>query len=87
MGDFMKNYKNTYGIIERLLFINEKLYSNKYPNSSTLAKDLEVSVTTISRDIEFLRDRLKAPIKYCYTNKGYYYFEPFNLLDAFKSTK
>ena len=83
----MKNYKNTYGIIERLIFINDKLISNKFPNSSTLAKELEVSVTTISRDIEFLRDRLKAPIKYDYTQKGYYYTEPYNLLNAFKSTK
>lgn len=72
---------SSYTIIERLLFINKKISNNLYPNPKELARDLEVSVPTIYRDINFLRDRLRAPLEYDSFNMGYYYSSPFNLFE------
>jgi predicted DNA-binding transcriptional regulator YafY len=38
-----------------------------------MARMCETSVSTISRDIEFMRDQLLAPIDYDPLNRGYYY--------------
>ena len=79
----MRGTKFTHGMIERLIFINKTLNSDAYPNTPKLAKQLEVSIATISRDIEFLRDRLNAPIEYNHERKGYYYSEKYHLYDTF----
>lgn len=75
----MTRSKFTHGMIERLLVINNELGTEKYPNTPKLAKKLEVSIATISRDVEFLRDRLKAPIEYSFEKKGYYYTRKYQL--------
>jgi predicted DNA-binding transcriptional regulator YafY len=59
--------------LARLYFIDRKISAGKYPNTETLAKEYEVGTATISRDIDYMRYTLKAPIKYDYTKKGYYY--------------
>ena len=41
-----------------------------------LAFDLESGIATISRDLDYMRDRMYAPIEYDYAQKGYYYTEP-----------
>jgi len=61
--------------LPRIYLIDEEIASGKYPNTTTLAKKYECGTATISRDIEFIRDRMKAPIEYDYTRKGYYYTE------------
>jgi proteasome accessory factor B len=62
--------------LERMLRIHGLLQHGKRPNCSTLAKQLEVSVKTAQRDIEFMRDRLNLPIDYDRTTHGYFYTEP-----------
>lgn len=57
----------------RLYHIHNMLCSKCYPNVPILAEQLEVSMRTIERDIEYLRDRLGAPILYCHRKRGYYY--------------
>ena len=47
----------------------------QFPTVSTLAKEFEVSTRTVERDIEFLRDRYEAPIKYDIKHGGYVYTE------------
>ncbi|NLV66587.1 MAG: transcriptional regulator [Spirochaetes bacterium] len=66
----------------RLLFIDEKIRGGKYPNATTLADEYEVSSRTITRDIEYMRDSLGAPIEYDSINKGYYYTEQNYFLPA-----
>jgi len=61
--------------LPRIYFIDREIASGKYPNTRTLAKVYETSIPTISRDIEFMRNMLSAPIEYDYTHKGYYYTE------------
>jgi len=74
--------------LARIYFIDREITSGKYPNTPALAKAYEVGTATISRDIEFMRDRLNAPIEYDYTRKGYYYTEKtFRLPAAFASAE
>jgi predicted DNA-binding transcriptional regulator YafY len=63
--------------LARLYFIDQQIASGKYPNTGYLAKKWEgISVSTISRDIEFMKDSLNAPIEYDALHRGYYYSEP-----------
>jgi proteasome accessory factor B len=56
-----------------MLRIHQSLQSGKFPNASTLARELEVSTKSIHRDIEFMRDRLNLPIEFAPGNNGYFY--------------
>jgi len=61
----------------RLCFIDKEIASGTFPNTGFLAKKWEgISISTISRDIEFMKDRLNAPIEYDALRRGYYYSEP-----------
>jgi proteasome accessory factor B len=59
--------------LERMLRIHQTLSSDKFPNASTLARELEVSTKSIQRDIEFMRDRLNLPIEFDASRNGYGY--------------
>ncbi len=63
---------------ERLKDIHVKIASLRYPNTKELAQDHDVSIVTISRDIELLRDKYYAPIEYDAVNRGYYYSEEYD---------
>src|SRR5271156_6624099 len=56
-----------------MLRIHQSLQSGKFPNASTLARELEVSTKSVHRDIEFMRDRLNLPIEFNKTRNGYFY--------------
>ena len=58
-----------------MLRIHQAIQSGKFPNASTLARELEVSTKSIHRDIEFMRDRLELPIEYDGARFGYQYTE------------
>jgi predicted DNA-binding transcriptional regulator YafY len=64
--------------LARLYLIDQQIASGKYPNTKYLVEYLrnpwgKTSVSTISRDIDFMRDRLNAPIEYDALHRGYYY--------------
>lgn len=59
--------------LERMLRIHQSLQSGKFPNASTLARELGVSTKSIHRDIEFMRDRLNLPIEFNSGRNGYFY--------------
>jgi predicted DNA-binding transcriptional regulator YafY len=59
--------------LPRIYRIEKEIASGRYPNSDGLARLLETSISTISRDIEFMRDQLGAPIEYDAFNRGYYF--------------
>ena len=66
-------------MLERISHIHRKIRSGCYPNTKQLAFELESGIATISRDLDYMRDRMFAPIEYDFTHKGYYYtkaFEP-----------
>ncbi len=76
-----KRHVITHLMLERLVGIHKKIKSGTYPNTRELAKEFNEGkgIATISRDIEFLRDRFGAPIEYDSTHRGYYYTEDFDM--------
>lgn len=62
--------------LERLSALDRAIRAGEYPNASTLARALEVCPRTIQRDIEFLRDRLGAPLAFDPRRNGYAYRDP-----------
>ncbi len=67
---------------ERLLAFDQLLKNNQYPNCTSFAADWEVSTKTAQRDIDFLRDRMHAPVEYDALHRGYHYTEPTFMLPA-----
>jgi predicted DNA-binding transcriptional regulator YafY len=61
--------------LERMLRIHQALAAGRFPNASTLAREIEVATKTIHRDIEFMRDRLGLPIEFNPAKNGYAYTE------------
>jgi proteasome accessory factor B len=61
--------------LARMHRIHEALQRGSHPNCSTLAREIEVAVKTIQRDIEFMRDQLGLPIEYDQARRGYGYTE------------
>jgi proteasome accessory factor B len=68
--------------MERMMQIHQRIKSGGYPNSTHLARQLEVTARTIKRDVEFMKDRLTLPIEYDPRRYGYYYSQP---VDQFPS--
>ncbi len=65
------------------IYVIDKLIRNRAcPSVPKLAKYIEVKPRTIERDIEYMRDLLGAPIKYCHKTQGYYYAEEDFVLPA-----
>lgn len=60
----------------RLQFIHDRIRGGHYPNATNLARELEVSRRTVQRDIEFMKDQLRAPIEYDSRRRGFYYTRP-----------
>ena len=82
-----KRHTYTHLMLERLINIHKEIRDGKYPNTTDLAKKFNdgKGISTISRDIEFLRDRFYAPIEYDYQHKGYYYTENFEMPISFNN--
>jgi predicted DNA-binding transcriptional regulator YafY len=70
--------------LPRIYFIDHELRKETYPNAPALAKKYETSVSSINRDIAYMRDMMGAPIEYDRFKKGFYYTEKtFHLPAAF----
>jgi proteasome accessory factor B len=73
--------------LERMLRIHQSLSSGKFPNASTLAREIEVATKTIHRDIEFMRDRLNLPIQFNSGRNGYFYTEEVSAFPTLQITE
>jgi predicted DNA-binding transcriptional regulator YafY len=60
----------------RMLRIHELLSADRFPNCSVLARQFEVSVKTVQRDVDFMRDQLMLPIEYHTREHGFFYSRP-----------
>jgi predicted DNA-binding transcriptional regulator YafY len=70
-----------------MLRIHQSLSSGKFPNASTLAREIEVSTKSIHRDIEFMRDRLNLPIEFNPARNGYFYTEEVSAFPTMQITE
>ncbi len=60
-------------IYERFTWFHRQVKAGLYPNTRHLAEHFEISRRTAKRHIEFMRDRLGAPLKYDHSRCGYAY--------------
>lgn len=60
-------------IFERFLWFHSQVKRGLYPNATVMARRFEISVKTAQRDIEFIQDRLYAPLAYDQSRRGYAY--------------
>ena len=60
-------------IYERFLWFQNEIKNNNYPNTKALAEHFEITRKTAQRDIEFLRDRMSAPLVYIPEQRGFAY--------------
>ncbi len=66
-------------VLERVFYFHREILKGNYPNSRTLADHFEMSLATSKRDINYLRDRLCAPLAFEPKKNGFYYREGFHL--------
>jgi len=59
--------------IYRLMVIDREIRSGRHPNAVELAALMEVSLRTVHRDLEHLRDSLNAPLEWSVPENGYRY--------------
>jgi len=50
-----------------------QIRENRYPNCSRISERFNISVRQASRDVEYLRDSMEAPVEYCPLKRGYRY--------------
>ena len=55
--------------------IDQALRGQKWPTERSLAGELEVNSRTVRRDLKYMRDQLRAPIKFNRGRRGYWYTE------------
>lgn len=58
---------------ERYCWFDCQVRNNHFPNATSLARHFEISSKTAQRTIDFMRDRLCAPLEYDPCHKGYFY--------------
>lgn len=73
--------------LERLFYIDALIHDGSYPSVKTFMERFEVSERTINSDIQFLKDRLDAPIQYSRTRRGYFYTDASWRLSTFSVTE
>ena len=59
--------------LERILFIDSRIRQEGFPSKSVFVEKFEVSAKTIERDLQYMRNRLGAPLEFDRTRRGYYY--------------
>ena len=61
--------------LERMMRFHNLIQEASFPNCTKLAKEFEVTVRTVMRDLDFMRDRLNLPIEFDSQRNGFYYTE------------
>ncbi len=67
--------------------IQKAIQAGGYPNTTTLARELDVSAKSIQRDLDFMRDRLDLPLAYHPQRYGYHYTEEVSAFPSLQITE
>src|SRR5437867_1252058 len=62
--------------LERMMRIHRMIEDGEYPNCTKMSGAFEMSVRTLKRDIEFMKDSLKMPIEFDVPKNGYCFKTP-----------
>lgn len=71
----------------RVMWIDQQIRLDQYPNASSIAEHFEVSTKTAQRTINFMRDQLRMPLDYLAERRGWYYTEKHYPLPAVELTE
>ena len=63
-------------LLHRISQIDDIIRRGTYPSASQIAKEVGVSLRTINRDLDVIRDYYYAPLEYDQTKRGWYYKDP-----------
>ena len=69
---------------DRITWLHDMIKCGSYPNAPGLAERFGISLRQAGRDIEYLRNRLKAPLSYNAARRGYEYTEDFIIPDGMR---
>jgi predicted DNA-binding transcriptional regulator YafY len=70
-------------VLERYYWFDIQVRRNRFPNANTLAEQFEISAKTAQRSIDFMRDRICAPLEYDQHHKGCRYSDESFTLPSF----
>ena len=73
--------------LERMLRIHQAIHEGKYPNASSLARQLEISTKSVHRDLDFMRDRLDLPLEWDGSRNGYHYTQEVSSFPSLQITE
>ena len=68
-------YHATRPPLRRMKAVDQTLRAGRWPTDKSLVAELEADPRTIRRDLEYMRNQLKAPIAFSRAQRGYYYSE------------
>ena len=66
-------------VSDRIQWFHKTVSERCFPNAAHLAEKFEISHRQAQRDVEYLKNKLGAPLEYSSMNKGYYYSTRFVL--------
>jgi predicted DNA-binding transcriptional regulator YafY len=65
--------------LHRIQWIDNQIRESHFPNCTTIAAQFEITRRQASRDVEYLRYSLGAPVEYDHERRGYAYGEEFEI--------
>ncbi|MFW6119768.1 MAG: hypothetical protein ACOC80_02555 [Petrotogales bacterium] len=67
----------------RILWLHERIIRGHFPSLKDFSDHFNISRRQASREISYLRNKLKAPLRFSMANKGYYYSSEFSIPSLF----
>lgn len=64
---------------ERIRWLHKRIADGAYPNAVRLSERFGISRRQATRDVEYMRRELSAPIEYDHVRRGFYYSADFTL--------
>ena len=72
--------------IARVFEFDLKIRGGWFPSRASFATECGVCERTVARDIEYMRERLGAPLAYHKQRRGYFYSKPWNFPSILMAT-
>jgi len=69
--------------LHRIQWIDAMVRAGRYPNCRAIAEKFEISTRQASRDVEYLRDSMGAPIEYSAEHNGFFYTDDTFVLPSY----
>lgn len=59
--------------MHRIVWFDNQIRAGNYPNRLKISEQFEISIRQAQRDVDYLKDSLRAPLNYDAKKRGYYY--------------